>query len=356
MFNISNEREEKVREIVGGIMEISAVGSEKFRITVVGSFLLPLADSVNAIRERSMRHGLIPYFRSRDGNVLVQFSPKPPEPKPSNYLVNIILFLLTIVTTLFAGAVQAGVNPFLKIYAGWPFSLTIMLILGAHELGHYFASKRLGVDATLPYFIPVGHPLIGTFGAIIKMRSPIPDRKALLEIGVAGPLAGLCFAIPALVIGLKLSSIVPMGEGGLQLGNSILFGVISRIVIGTLPEGMDVLLHPVAFAGWLGLFITALNLLPVGQLDGGHISYGLLGKYQRWTGWAFFVSLFAFGVFWLGWFVWLILILWFVKVEHPAPLDDLSGLPLRHKIIGTITMIFFILSFIPKPFSFTDMR
>jgi membrane-associated protease RseP (regulator of RpoE activity) len=356
MFDISNEREDLVREIVEGIMDISNIGSEQFRITVIGSFRVSLEDGIKAVRERAKQHGMIPRFRKRREEILIQFIPTPPKPKPSNYIVNIVLFLLTIVTTLFAGALQAGVNPFLKIYAGWPFSLTIMVILGAHELGHYFASKRLGVDATLPYFIPVGHPFIGTFGAVIKMRSPIPDRKALLEIGFAGPLAGLCFAIPAVIIGLKLSSIVPMSEGGLQLGNSILFGLLTKVMVGEVPEGMDVLLHPVAFAGWLGFFITALNLLPVGQLDGGHIVYGLLGRYQKWIGWVFFALLFVFGIFWVGWFVWAVLILWFVKVQHPAPLDDLSGIPVRHVIIGAITMVFFILTFIPNPFVFANLR
>jgi membrane-associated protease RseP (regulator of RpoE activity) len=356
VFDISDEREEKVREIVDGIMEISDIGSEQFRITVIGDFQVDMQQAIRAIRERALRHNLIPRFQRRNNKVLVQFIQRPPKPKPSNYAINIILFLATILTTMFAGALQAGVNPFLKIYVGWPFSLSIMVILGAHELGHYFASKRLGVDATPPYFIPVGHPIIGTFGAVIRMKSPIPDRKALLEIGVAGPLAGLFFAIPALVIGLRLSSMVPVSEGGWQLGNSILFAIISRLVVGQVPEGMDILLHPVAFAGWLGFFITALNLLPVGQLDGGHIVYGLMGRYQKWIGWIFFVLLFVFGIFWIGWFVWAMLILWFVKIQHPAPLDDLSGISLRHTIIGCITMVFFVLTFIPNPFPFTNLR
>lgn len=356
VFDISYEREEKVREILDGIMEISEVGSEQFRITVVGDFQVDVPLAVKTVRERAERYDLLPQFKKRDGKVIVQFIRKPPKPRPSNYIVNIVLFLLTIVTTMFAGALQAGVNPFLKIYVGWPFSLTIMLILGTHELGHYFASKRLGVDATPPYFIPVGHPIIGTFGAVIKMKSPIPDRKALLEIGVAGPLAGLVFAIPAVVIGLKLSSMVPVSDAGWQLGNSLLFGIITKLVVGEIPEGMDILLHPVAFAGWLGFFITALNLLPLGQLDGGHIVYGLIGRYQKWIGWVFFGLLLVFGFFWIGWFVWAILILWFVKVQHPAPLDDLSTISLKHRIVGMIAMIFLVLTFIPNPFPFSNLQ
>ncbi len=356
MFDISYEREETIRGILDGIMEIADIGSEQFRITVIGDLKVDIPHAVGIIRERALVYDLIPRFEKSDGKVLIQFIKKPPKPRPSNIAINIILFFLTILTTMFAGALQAGVNPFLKIYVGWPFSLTIMLILGTHELGHYFASKRLGVDATPPYFIPVGHPIIGTFGAVIKMKSPIPDKKALLEIGVAGPLAGLFFAIPAVVIGLKLSSLVPISDAGWQLGNSILFGVIARLVVGEIPEGMDILLHPVAFAGWLGFFITALNLLPLGQLDGGHIVYGLIGRYQKWVGWIFFGLLFVFGIFWMGWFVWAILILWFVKVQHPAPLDDLSPISLKHKIVGVIAMIFFVLTFIPNPFPFANLK
>ncbi|GAG91908.1 unnamed protein product, partial [marine sediment metagenome] len=214
---------------------------------------------------------------------------------------------------------------------------------------HYFASKRLGIDATLPYFIPFPH-FIGTFGAVIKVKAPITNKKALLEIGAAGPLVGLIFAIPAVVIGLKLSTVIPVEEGGLGLGSSILFNLISKVVVGDVPPGKDILLHPVAFAGWIGLFVTALNLLPMGQLDGGHIMYGLIGRYQAWIGWVVFSSLFIFGFLWQGWFIWAILIMWFVKVKHPAPLDDISPISLKHKIIGIVAMIFLILTFIPAPF------
>ena len=182
------------------------------------------------------------------------------------------------------------------------------------------------------------------------MKSPITNRKALLEIGAAGPLIGMFFAIPAVVIGLKLSTIIPIEKGGLGLGNSILFNIISKIVIGDMAEGKDILLHPVAFAGWIGFFITALNLLPVGQLDGGHIMYGLIGRYQKWIGWVVFCSLFIFGFLWQGWFLWAVVIIWLIKIKHPAPLDDISSLPLKHKIIGIIAMIFLILTFIPAPF------
>jgi len=351
MYDISSEREEKIRDILDGIMIISEVGSEQFRITVIGDFIIPHKEAVKQIKEKSDFVGLMPLFRRRKEKTLIQFVPKLKPPEKANYTINIILFILTIITTMFAGALQKGVNPFLKIYTGIPFSFTIMLILGSHELGHYFASKRLGIDATLPYFIPFPH-FIGTFGAVIKVKAPITNKKALLEIGAAGPLVGLIFAIPAVVIGLKLSTVIPVEEGGLGLGSSILFNLISKVVVGDVPPGKDILLHPVAFAGWIGLFVTALNLLPMGQLDGGHIMYGLIGRYQAWIGWVVFSSLFIFGFLWQGWFIWAILIMWFVKVKHPAPLDDISPISLKHKIMGVVAMIFLILTFIPAPFIF----
>ena len=349
MFKISDEKQEKIERILEGIISVSEIGSEQFRTTIIGDFLIPCEEAIRIIKERADLASLMPIFRRRKKKVLIQFVPKLQKPPKSNYTINIILFFLTIITTMFAGALQLGVNPILHICEGIPFSFTIMLILGSHEMGHYFASKRLGIDATPPYFIPFPH-LIGTFGAVIKIKAPITDRKALLEIGAAGPLVGLFFSIPSVIIGLKLSTIVPIEKGGMGLGNSLLFHLISRIVIGEVPSGMDILLHPVAFAGWIGFFVTALNLLPIGQLDGGHIMYGLVGRYQQWFGWIFFSSLFFFGFFWQGWFIWAVLIVVLIKVKHPPPLNDISPISVKHRIMGIISMIFFIITFIPAPF------
>jgi len=352
MFDISSDREEKARNILDGVMQISEIGSEQFRITAIGELLMPVEEAVTITRKRCASMELMPVFRNKGGKVLIQFVPKPKKPRRSNYRINVILFLLTIVTTMFAGAIQlanttemydAIIYAILNIHKGIPFSFTIILILGSHELGHYFASKRLGIEATLPH-------IIGTFGAVIKVKSPITDRKSLLEIGATGPLVGLFFAIPAVIIGLNLSKVIPIQQAGLSLGNSILFHSISKIIIGEVPAGNDILLHPVAFAGWIGLFVTALNLLPVGQLDGGHIMYGLIGKYQQWTGWVVFFLMFVFGFFWPGWFLWAILIMVLIKIKHPPPLDDISPISWKHKIVGILTMVFFILTFIPVPF------
>lgn len=204
------------------------------------------------------------------------------------YLIPLILFIMTIFTTLFAGALQQGINLFkepMRLWEGYPFSISIMTILLGHEMGHYFASKAHRTKATLPYFIPAPS-IIGTFGAFIKMKSPILTRKALIDIGATGPIVGFILSLIACIIGLKMSKIIPLtyGEDVFMLGDSILFSLLVKFTLGNIPAGQDVLLHSVAFAGWIGLFVTSMNLLPVGQLDGGHIAYALFGK------WHFYIS------------------------------------------------------------------
>ncbi len=194
--------------------------------------------------------------------------------------LNIILFVATCFTTFMTGWFQNG-----YWQAGLWYGGAIISILLAHEMGHYLMCKKYGIKATLPFFLPFPLPFgnpFGTFGAVIKMESRIPSRKALFDVAVAGPLAGLALTIPAIYFGVQLSKIVDItpsaGSGTIYLGESFLYAQISKWAIGVLPEGKDVLLHPLAFAGWAGLFVTALNLLPIGQLDGGHVVYALLGK------------------------------------------------------------------------------
>ena len=201
--------------------------------------------------------------------------------------VHWILFLLTIFTTLLAGAIMEGAqivsNP-LEIFKGIPFSFTLLFILGTHEFGHYYYAQKHRVDATLPYFIPAPPFLflIGTFGAFIKIKSPIYRKDALLQIGAAGPIAGFIIAVPALIIGLLLSEVIEKNDiqGAIILGDSILMKILTFITHPGLLESQDIMLHPIAFAGWIGLLVTMLNLLPIGQLDGGHIAYAMLGEKQ----------------------------------------------------------------------------
>jgi membrane-associated protease RseP (regulator of RpoE activity) len=276
------------------------------------------------------------------------------QPRKNKYGINILLLFLTLLTTIFAGALQEGVNPFQNpehLYRGIPFSFALMSILLAHELGHYLSAKRHGLNVTLPYFIPAP-PIIGTFGAFIKMRSPVRDRRMLMDVGAAGPLVGVMVAIPLLVLGLRLSEMkLIQGETGMNLGSSLILTLLSRIVIGPIPEGYDIVIHPVGFAGWIGLLVTSLNLLPIGQLDGGHVAYALLGEWQNRISKVVYGVLILLGIFgWQGWLVWAVL-LWFMGIRHPMPVDWWVPLDPKRKIIGWITVAIFILTFIPVPFS-----
>jgi len=254
-------------------------------------------------------------------------------------LIHIVLFILTVASTWLTG--------------GAGYSIAIMLILLGHELGHYFMSQRHGMRATLPFFLPFPFSPFGTLGAVIRMESTITSRKALFDTGAAGPLTSLCLSIPAIVIGLRLSEIIPSShvrEGTIRLADPILFSLIQKLVMGEIPEHYDILLHPIGYAGWVGLFVTALNLLPVGQLDGGHIAYALFGRKSR----AIFlitIAVMAFITLFYnpGWLLMLILIILF-GFRHPPPLDDLTPIDGKRKLMGGISFLAFFLSFTPAPF------
>ena len=262
------------------------------------------------------------------------------EPIKNNWLLFSILLTATLVTTFLAG--------------GLLFSISLLLILGAHEFGHYWASKKNGVQSTLPYFIPAPPIFIaGTFGAFIQIKQRIPNRMVLMEIGAAGPIAGFVVALPMLILGLYLSSVTPsIGMGSINFGSSLILNFCSQLVLGVDPSSPDINihLHPIAFAGWIGMLITALNLMPVGQLDGGHIIYAIApGKHSA-IGKIFFAGLFPLGYFWPGWFFWAAMIA--LMGFKTAPLkEDVEKLKLTHIVLGSISMVIFVLTFIPIPFS-----
>ena len=275
-------------------------------------------------------------------------------PRKPRVIWNVVLFSLTLITTVLAGDLQEGVNPLKDpalIPKGFPFAFALMGILLAHELGHYLVARKNGVDVTLPYFIPAPS-FIGTFGAFIKMRSPARDRKMLLDIGAAGPLVGVVVSLPLVALGLSLSEVKQIeGQVGTTLGDSVLLWLINRVVVGPIPPGYDVVIHPVGFAGWIGLLVTSLNLLPVGQLDGGHVVYALLGERQNRISKFVFVGLLVLGVLgWEGWLVWGVLLL-IMGFRHPPPVEWWVPLDRKRKIIGWLTIAVFILTFIPVPFS-----
>ncbi|UCF31697.1 MAG: site-2 protease family protein [bacterium] len=276
-------------------------------------------------------------------------------PVKGNHGVHITLFLLTLLTTTAAGALQRGNNPLsdpLSLVSGLPFSLTLMTILGVHEMGHYLTSHRHRVPATLPYFIPAPS-IIGTFGALIRMKGVIWDRRTLLDIGVSGPLAGFLVALPALAIGFLFSEVLPAtGEEtvGFVLGDSLIVALTGKLILGNLPHDATVVLHPVAFAGWIGLFVTSLNLLPVGQLDGGHIAKAMFPVRFDLVARIIHLSLIAMGIiFWEGWLVWA-LVLIFIGVGHPPVLMDHIELDPGRRKLGFIALAIFVLTFVPAPF------
>ena len=312
-------------------------------------------------------------------------------PRPSNPSVNIVLFAITLLSVLFAGSLQGGgvgeiplaegadfsIWPIARmLWTGWPFAASLLGILLAHEMGHYFAARWHGAPVTLPYFIPLPTGFLGTMGAVIRMKAPIRNRRALLDIGVAGPLAGLVVALPVVVVGLELSevSVLPTGDFLLE-GNSILYLLAKLLVHGEfLPKpvtyggvppllywvvffftgqpaplgGVDVLIHPVALAGWAGLLVTGLNLIPAGQLDGGHVLYVLIGRtVSKWQ--PFIIGgLFLLGLVWRGWWFWAVLIYMFGR-QHPQLLDEITPLDPGRRNVALGTLLLFIIVIVPIP-------
>jgi membrane-associated protease RseP (regulator of RpoE activity) len=249
--------------------------------------------------------------------------------------LHIILFLLTIGSTIFVG--------------GFLYSFAIMTILLAHEMGHYLMTRKYGIPSTLPFFIPLPMRPFGTFGAIIRMKGMIINKRALFDIGVTGPLSGFVVALPFIVTGMMLSK-VQVTIGVERLGNPLLFTILQKVFIGEIPQGLTLVLHPFAYGGWVGLFVTALNLLPVGQLDGGHVVYAVFGNKSQWVSRVSIALLALLAIFYNpGWLTLVILLLIFGR-RHPQPYDTETPLDGKRKFIACIVLIIFILSFIPAPF------
>jgi membrane-associated protease RseP (regulator of RpoE activity) len=304
----------------------------------------------------------LPRLLSRDSSRLNGAYPWPQVEAPAERripLIHFVLFLATLGTTTLAGALQQDVDPLTdptSLLLGLPFAATLMSILLFHEMGHYLLARVHGVRASLPYFIPGPPFLVGTFGAFIRMKSPPPNRRALFDVGAAGPWAGVLLAIPAVILGLSLSEVRPLNplEGGIILGGSFLFSALTRLVLGVSADDVSVVLHPIALAGWFGLFVTFLNLLPVGQLDGGHVIYSLFGRWHRWVSRVALVAILLLGFQgWQGWFVWVVL-LSLLGVDHPPTLDLFSPLDLRRKVYGWCTVGLFALTFTPVPITMSD--
>lgn len=335
-------------------------------------------------------YGLTPLFRWESGRHAVMLVQKIPQPAPSNPRTNLWMFILTLIAVLWTGGVTNLEGPLpenplqaigVLVGAGWPFAVSLLAILGAHELGHYFVGRHHGVNVSLPYFIPFPYPLglFGTMGAFINMKEYPKNKRVLLDIGLAGPFAGLVVAIPVLLLGLSLSKVSDLGIdsiGTVMEGNSVLYLGLKYLTFGQmLPApltyggtspflywvgyfftgrpsplgGVDVQLHPVAWAGWAGLLVTMLNLIPAGQLDGGHVLYVLFGsagakKARK----VILILLILLGLVWTGWWIWALLI-FFMGGRNAEPLDQITELDVKRKRLAVLALVLFFLLFTPVP-------
>lgn len=335
-------------------------GIAAFYVSLIDKSLLE--EKFDSLRKELQREKYIPFFREKGGENVV-FVVSKPEMKTRPVWINIVLFIATVITTVLSGSIlflekwNLSEIFVLKnlLYGFIFFSFPLLSILGIHELGHYFVSKRHGVATSLPFFIPIPpNPILplGTMGAFISMREPIPNRKALLDIGAAGPICGFVIAIPVLIVGLAMSSLVSeIPSGALNLGEPLLLSFLTKLMI-KIPEGYTLMLHPTAFAGWVGLLVTAINLLPAGQLDGGHIARAILGEKHKYASWGAIALMMGMGmVLYEGWLFMAILVLFLLGTRHPPPLNDAIPLDSKRKWIAFLALLIFVLSFAPIPIS-----
>lgn len=335
-------------------------------ILAVQSDPATLHDKFDELRQELWPANYIATIRKEGGETVVEVLRRPARTswRP---VTNIVLLAVTAITCLFAGAFLwvsyvggTGLNSSAFLWGGITFTLPLMAILGFHELAHFVVARYRHVDASLPFFMPMPPPFIpfGTMGAVISLREPIPDRRALLEIGAAGPIMGFALAVPITLAGLFLTSHYPVTlplsncgpvfvsvpYGDLIFGSSLLYyGLGLFFPIGALAS-----LNPLAIAGWIGLLVTAINLLPAGQLDGGHVFRALFGPKAVWVSWVAVGSLFVLGLEYPGWWLFGIFIL-FLGARHPPPLNDLTPLDLKHQLIGVGAIAILVIGFVAIP-------
>jgi membrane-associated protease RseP (regulator of RpoE activity) len=316
-------------------------GAVRFR----GRLLVDPERAFAVLSERLRPLGYVPQLLRPDEVVLLRLAPARRGVGLRGWALPAALFVATLLSTLFVGGIA--------------YAASIMGILVVHELGHYVTGRLYGMRVSLPYFIPMPISLMGTMGAVIRMRSPVPDRRALFDVGIAGPLAGLAVAVPVTILGLHLSRVVPDVPdlpGVLRFGEPLLFKALTGLVFGTVPSGQTVLLHPVAYAGWLGFLVTALNLIPAGQLDGGHVAYAVLGRRHDKValmtvfalfGMALYTTL-STGQLQMLWAIWGVLLL-ILGYRHPPPLNDLTPVDPIRRTIGILSWGLFLALVTPVP-------
>ncbi len=297
-----------------------------------------------------------------DGTIIGADASPPPAYRPRWWL-HVLLFALTLCTTTFFGALFAGWIPeelaqegLRAVLAeprfwveGLKFSLPLLAILLSHEMGHYLAARRHGLLVTPPFFIPAPFG-IGTLGAVIRIKEPIRNKQQLLDVGAAGPIAGFVVTLPFLLYGVAASRVaeIPLQKGVIVFGEPLLFRLVEWLCFPGLQPGQDIYLHPVGFAAWFGLLVTALNMLPFAQLDGGHVAYAMFGRKHRRAVWPLWVILFLMGFRWTGWWIWAVIAL-VMGVVHPRLWDEDFPLDRRRRRIGWLALAIFVLCFIPEP-------
>jgi membrane-associated protease RseP (regulator of RpoE activity) len=346
------------------------------------------------LRSSLTAYGLTPLFRKEGGEQVIYIVKEPPKYKIGSPVVNLVLFGLTLISVMISGVIYSYQGPvgsdlltmiknmLSHLTDGLPFAVSLLAILTAHEFGHYFAGRFHHTRVTLPYFIPFPFTAFGTMGAFIQMKETPRNRNHLLDIGLAGPIAGFVVAVPVLLLGLSLSKIGPIPSSfapgqGIQIeGNSVIYLLLKYITFGKLLPapaamggiapvlywiryfftgqplplgGVDVMLHPIAWAGWAGILVTSLNLIPAGQLDGGHIFYVLFDRVWARRLLPVIIAILAgLGFIWNGWWLWVVLILFFGRA-YAEPLDQITPLDRKRKIFGVLALILFLLVFTPIP-------
>ena len=329
-----------------------------------GHLVMDSDQAYAVLRERFAELGYTPLLqRQKDFDIVVAIR-HVFKTKRTHWLVNLILLLLTLCTTTLMGAVMEQGELLLEnqrlfleqpwlILSGVPASLTIMGILGVHELAHYFVARRHGLDTSLPFFIPMPFSWVGTMGAIIRIRAPWESRKALFDVGIAGPVAGLIIALPIFFVGLLISPVLPPQPNSVTLGSPLLLRWLEDLVhvIRQIPPGYDIYVNAMAYFAWFGVVITGYNLMPIGQLDGGHVIYALLGRWAQVVGIITLVAMFALGALvWNGWYVWAALIM-FSGWRHPPPLNSVAPLGTRRMVVGILLFVLAALILTPLPMS-----
>ena len=385
-------------DMVSDVMDVSntVAGKDKELLRIRGKLFVESDEAYDRLSVAMSQIGLTPLFRLDKEDDLIIVMQSLPVEKTGNPWLNILLFVVTLVTVLYAGSMHSSdsiellrdveltdrsSNAWLilrVLWTGWPFAVSLLGILVAHEMGHYIAARKHGASVTLPYFIPFPSGFLGTMGAVIQMRGAIRNKRVLLDVALSGPLAGLAVAIPVVVIGLHLSEVGPVPVSGFQLeGNSIMYLAAKYLVFGELlPKpvdygqvpavihwivffftgnpapggGTDVFIHPVALAGWAGMLVTGLNLIPVGQLDGGHILYVLFGKSAKSWRPLVIALLVAMGFVWSGWWIWAVLLYVFGQ-SHPEVLDEITELDDYRRSLAFVALILFFLLIVPVPLS-----